>query len=117
MSKVRPGQTPFDPSRKGDVKPFARDQIASQLRGESILDRISSSRESEPTAEERKAERIEDIKARLVELYAGNETNANIFLHSPNPNLADRTPIGFMEQGDFRPVELLIHAMEHREMS
>jgi len=116
MSKVHPGQAPFDPSRKGNVDPVARDQLANEPRDESILDSIPALRK-EPTADQRKAERIEDIKARLVELYAGNEANANIFLHSPNPNLADCTPIGFMEQGDFRPVELLIHAMEHREMS
>jgi hypothetical protein len=116
MSKVLPGQAPFDPSRKGSVNPVAGNQLANEPR-DGVLDTISTSEKPEPTVEDRKAERIEDIKVRLVELYAGNEAYADIFLHSPNPNLADRTPIGFIEQGDFRPVELLIHAMEHREMS
>jgi hypothetical protein len=116
MSKVFPGEAPFEPSRKGNVNPFAGNQLAKDSRDE-VLDSISASEKPEPTVEERKAKRIEDIKVRLVELYAGNEANADIFLHFPNPNLADRTPIGFIERGDFRPVELLIHAMEHREMS
>jgi hypothetical protein len=115
MSKVRPGQAPFDPSRQGNVNPAARNQFVNELRDE-ILDRIPTL-PKKPTAEERKAHRIEGIRTRLVHLYAGNEANADLFLHSANPNLANRSPIGSMEQGDFRPVELLIHAMEHREMS
>jgi hypothetical protein len=57
MSRVRPGQDYFDPSRKGDANPVARDQLAEELRGNDIddlLDHIDPpSPVPEPTADER----------------------------------------------------------------
>jgi antitoxin (DNA-binding transcriptional repressor) of toxin-antitoxin stability system len=57
MSRVHPGQEPFDPSRKGDGGPVPRDELAEKLRGndpDDALDHIGLPlRVPAPAADER----------------------------------------------------------------
>jgi hypothetical protein len=59
--------------------------------------------------------RIYRIWVAVVDLYAGDKTNARIFLNAPNRNLENHAPIEFIENGDLAPLELLIDAMSVRQ--
>jgi uncharacterized protein (DUF2384 family) len=50
-----------------------------------------------------------------VALYAGDKTNARIFLNAPNRNLENRAPIEFIQNGDLAPLELFVDAMSVRQ--
>jgi uncharacterized protein (DUF2384 family) len=51
----------------------------------------------------------------LVDLYAGDKTNARIFLNAPNRSLENRAPIEFIEDGELAPLELLVDAISARQ--
>jgi hypothetical protein len=51
----------------------------------------------------------------LVDLYAGDKTNARIFLNAANRNLESHAPIEFIENGNFAPLESFIDAMSARQ--
>lgn len=55
--------------------------------------------------------RLYRIWVGLLDLYAGDKTNAHIFLNAPNRNLENHAPIEFIENGDLAPLELFIDAM------
>jgi hypothetical protein len=59
--------------------------------------------------------RIYRIWVAVVDLYAGDKTNARIFLNAPNRNLENHAPIEFIENGDLAPLELFIDAMSVRQ--
>jgi hypothetical protein len=59
--------------------------------------------------------RLYRIWVALVDIYAGDKTNARIFLNAPNRNLDNRAPIEFIENGDLAPLELFIDAMNVRQ--
>jgi uncharacterized protein (DUF2384 family) len=59
--------------------------------------------------------RLYRIWVALVELYAGDKTNARIFLNAPNKNLENHAPIEFIQKGDLTPLELLVDAMSVRQ--
>jgi uncharacterized protein (DUF2384 family) len=59
--------------------------------------------------------RLYRIWVALVELYAGDRTNARIFLNAPNRNLENHAPIEFIQKGDLAPLELFVDAMSVRQ--
>ena len=59
--------------------------------------------------------RLYRIWVALVDLYAGDKTNARIFLNAPNRNLENRAPIEFIQNGDLAPLELFVDAMSARQ--
>jgi uncharacterized protein (DUF2384 family) len=93
---------------------------------DSLLDRIGpvaneSAMEPQPVEGSEKDKRtpwqrnVAQIFNRLLTLYAGNPVNVQKFLDSPNPHLGNESPNELMGRGDFRPVELLVRALENRE--
>jgi hypothetical protein len=59
--------------------------------------------------------RLYRIWVALIELYAGDKTNARIFLNAPNRNLENHAPIEFIQNGDLTPLELFVDAMSARQ--
>ena len=59
--------------------------------------------------------RLYRIWVALLELYAGDKTNARIFLNAPNRNLENQAPIEFIQNGDLTPLELFVDAGLLRE--
>jgi uncharacterized protein (DUF2384 family) len=59
--------------------------------------------------------RLYRIWVALVDLFAGDKTNARIFLNAPNRNLENRAPIEFIQNGDLAPLELFVDAMSVRQ--
>ena len=59
--------------------------------------------------------RLYRIWVALLELYAGDKTNARIFLNAPNRNLENHAPIEFIQNGDLTPLELFVDAMSARQ--
>ena len=59
--------------------------------------------------------RIYRIWASVVDLYAGNKTNARIFLNAPNKHLSNQAPVEFIENGDLRPLEAFVQAISERQ--
>jgi hypothetical protein len=59
--------------------------------------------------------RIYRIWVALVNLYAGDKTNARIFLNAPNRHLEDHAPIEFIERGELAPLEAFLDAMSVRQ--
>jgi hypothetical protein len=59
--------------------------------------------------------RLYRIWIALLELYAGDKTNARIFLNAPNRNLENRAPIEFIQNADLGPLELFMDAMSARQ--
>ena len=51
----------------------------------------------------------------IVESFAGNKTNARIFLNAPNRQLENQAPVEFIEKGDLAPLEGLVVAMNNRQ--
>jgi uncharacterized protein (DUF2384 family) len=58
--------------------------------------------------------RLYRIWVALLDLYAGDKTNARIFLNAPNRNLENHAPIEFIQNGDLAPLELFVDAMSAR---
>jgi hypothetical protein len=61
-----------------------------------------------------RSQAIAAIHRKLVELLAGSERYADLWLETPNPHLSGRIPEEMIEAGELRPVELLVNAMEAR---
>jgi uncharacterized protein (DUF2384 family) len=59
--------------------------------------------------------RVYRIWVAIVDLYAGNKSNARIFLNAPNRNLELQAPIEFIEKGNLKPLEALVEAMSVRQ--
>jgi hypothetical protein len=59
--------------------------------------------------------RLYRIWVAVVDLYAGNKTNARIFLNAPNRNLENQAPVEFIERGDLAPLEAFVDAMSTRQ--
>ena len=59
--------------------------------------------------------RVYRIWVALVDLYAGDKSNARIFLNAPNRNLENHAPIEFIQKGDLAPLELFVDAMNARQ--
>ena len=59
--------------------------------------------------------RLYRIWVALVDLYAGDKTNARIFLNAPNRSLENHAPIEFIQKGDLAPLELFVDAMSSRQ--
>jgi hypothetical protein len=59
--------------------------------------------------------RLYRIWVNLVELFAGNQTNASIFLNAPNPHLENKTPLEFIKSGRFDVLESLTTSMNLRQ--
>src|ERR1700733_6566198 len=59
--------------------------------------------------------RVYRIWVALVELYAGDKSNARIFLNAPNRNLENHAPIEFIQNGDLGPLESFVDAMYVRQ--
>jgi uncharacterized protein (DUF2384 family) len=59
--------------------------------------------------------RIYPVWVSVVDLYAGNKTNARIFLNASNRHLENQTPIEFIERGDLAPLEAFVDAMSIRQ--
>lgn len=59
--------------------------------------------------------RIYRIWVCVVDLYAGNKTNARIFLNAPNRHLENHAPVEFIERGDLGPIEAFVDAMSIRQ--
>ena len=59
--------------------------------------------------------RIYRIWVSVVDLYAGNKTNARMFLSAPNRHLENRAPVEFIERGDLAPLEAFVEAMTIRQ--
>ncbi len=59
--------------------------------------------------------RLYRIWVALVDLYAGDRTNARIFLNAPNLNLENHAPIEFIQKGDLAPLESFVDAMSVRQ--
>jgi hypothetical protein len=59
--------------------------------------------------------RIYRIWVSVVDLYAGNKTNARIFLNAPNRHLENHAPVEFIEKGDLAPLEAFVDAMSIRQ--
>ena len=70
-----------------------------------------------PDAESLQTElgRLYRIWAGIVELYAGDQTNASIFLNAPNPHMENKTPLEFIKSGEFDALESLLSAMTLRQ--
>lgn len=59
--------------------------------------------------------RIYRIWVSVVDLYAGNKSNARIFLNAPNRNLSNQAPVEFIESGNLRPLEAFVEAIRERQ--
>ena len=59
--------------------------------------------------------RIYRVWVAVVDLYAGNKTNARIFLNAPNRQLENQAPVEFIERGELAPLESLVEAMSLRQ--
>jgi len=59
--------------------------------------------------------RIYRIWVALVDLYAGDKTNARIFLNAPSRHLENHAPMEFIEKGDLAPLEAFVDAMSIRQ--
>jgi len=70
-----------------------------------------------PDAESLQTElgRLYRIWESMVELYAGNQTNARIFLNAPNRHLENKTPLALIKSGEFAALESLLAAMDLRQ--
>jgi hypothetical protein len=127
-----PDKRPFNASRRGarDIDQVPKDRVADAIRPEqeSPLHHVDppwskSETELQPVEGGEKDKRtpwqrnFDQIFDRLVTLYAGNPVNVRDFLNSPNPHLENQSPNELFGRGDFRPVELLVRAMENREMT
>jgi uncharacterized protein (DUF2384 family) len=58
--------------------------------------------------------RLYRIWVALLELYAGDKTNARIFLNAPNRNLENHAPSSSSRMG-LTPLELFVDAMSARQ--
>ncbi len=61
--------------------------------------------------------RLYRIWVALVELYAGDKTNARTFLNAPTRNPKNRAPIEFIQNGDLAPLALFVDAMNVRQLA
>ncbi len=59
--------------------------------------------------------RLYRVWVSVVDLYAGNKTNARIFLNAPNRHLENQAPVEFIERGDLAPLESFVDAMGIRQ--
>ena len=59
--------------------------------------------------------RLYRVWVSVVDLYAGNKTNARIFLNAPNRHLENQAPVEFIEKGDLAPLESFVDAMGIRQ--
>jgi uncharacterized protein (DUF2384 family) len=59
--------------------------------------------------------RLYRIWVALLELFAGDKTNARIFLNAPNRNLENHAPMEFIQNGDLAPLESFVDAMNVRQ--
>ena len=59
--------------------------------------------------------RVYRIWVAIVDLYAGDKSNARIFLNAPNRHLENQAPVEFIESGDLKPLEGLVEAMNARQ--
>jgi hypothetical protein len=59
--------------------------------------------------------RLYRIWESIVELYAGNQTNARIFLNAPNRHLENKTPLALIKAGEFAALDSLLAAMDLRQ--
>jgi hypothetical protein len=59
--------------------------------------------------------RLYRVWVSVVDLYAGNKTNARIFLNAPNRHLENQAPVEFIERGDLAPLEAFVEAMSIRQ--
>lgn len=59
--------------------------------------------------------RVYRIWVAIVNLYAGDKKSARIFLNAPNSYLENQAPVEFIENGDLKPLEGLVQAMEDRQ--
>lgn len=59
--------------------------------------------------------RLYRIWVALVDIYAGDKTNARIFLNAPHRSLENHAPIEFIQNGDLAPLELFVDAMSTRQ--
>lgn len=59
--------------------------------------------------------RVYRIWVAIVDLYAGDKSNARIFLNAPNRHLENQAPVEFIENGDLTPLEGLVEAMNARQ--
>ena len=59
--------------------------------------------------------RIYRVWVAVVDLYAGNKTNARIFLNAPNRQLENQAPVELIERGELAPLESLVEAMSLRQ--
>jgi uncharacterized protein (DUF2384 family) len=59
--------------------------------------------------------RVYQIWESIIELYAGDQTNARIFLNAPNRHLENRTPLALIKSGEFTALASLLAAMDLRQ--
>ena len=59
--------------------------------------------------------RLYRVWVSVVDLYAGNKTNARIFLNAPNRHLENQAPVEFIERGALAPLESFVDAMGIRQ--
>lgn len=59
--------------------------------------------------------RVYRIWITIVDLYAGNEKSARIFLNAPNKYLENQAPVEFIEKGNLKPLEGLVDAISSRQ--
>ena len=59
--------------------------------------------------------RIYRVWVAVVDLYAGNKTNARIFLNAPNRHLENQAPVELIERGELAPLESFVEAMSLRQ--
>jgi uncharacterized protein (DUF2384 family) len=125
-----PDNRPFKGSRQSarDSDRVPKELVGDATRPEedNFLDRIGavaneSAMEPQPVEVSEKDKRTPwqrnhaQIFTRLLTLHAGNPVNVQKFLDSPNPHLGNKSPNELMRRGDYRPVELLVRALENRE--
>lgn len=61
--------------------------------------------------------RLYRVWVSVVDLYAGNKTNARIFLNAPNRHLENQAPVEFIERGDLAPLEAFVETMSLRQLA
>jgi|SRR6187402_112527 len=59
--------------------------------------------------------RVYRIWMAVLDLYAGDKKSARIFLNAPNRYLENQAPVEFIENGDLKPLEGLVQAMNDRQ--
>jgi hypothetical protein len=59
--------------------------------------------------------RLYRIWVSLVDLFAGDKTNARIFLNAPNRHLENLAPIELIERGNLPPLESVVGTMTARQ--